>query len=51
MRMEVRAACAATVSAAWENMLTITVVVDKPQISVETLGGIKYLDMRIEGEK
>ena len=26
-------------------------IVDKPQISVETLGGIKYLDMRIEGGK
>ena len=26
-------------------------IVDKPQISVETLGGIKYLDMRIADEK
>ena len=26
-------------------------IVDKPQISVETLGGIKYLDVRIEGGK
>ena len=26
-------------------------IVDKPQISVETLGGIKYLDMRIEDGK
>ena len=26
-------------------------IVDKPQISVETLGGIKYLDMRIARRK
>ena len=28
-----------------------THIVDKPQISVETLSGIKYLDMKVENGK
>lgn len=51
MRMEVRAACAATGIRCVGKYAYDHGIVDKPQISVETLGGIKYLDMRIANGK
>ncbi len=40
-----------TASAVWGKYAYDHHIVDKPQISVETLSGIKYLDMKVENGK
>ena len=51
MQMDPEVKCAEMESAVLLNMYMTMVITDKTSITVETLGGIKYLDLTVEDGK